>query len=230
MNIEEHQTGDLEEEEENLDEENSPLRQDFGDFGMMPFTDTPKSKINYLDYNSSKAPLKAVFDDFDGVSAGSLASRESTLDLPFAEEGLNSIKVSPSYTSTKSSKGNISQVSSGLSSVSGKQMSKPVNRSRSSPQSTGNSGFLDTPTDFPDYANRVSEAFMMTEVGNNSPHQNFLPIDDCETLTIVSSSPERISTNETDLKQKTIDFTTSNKTTEQKPPTLNNGYVGSTTS
>ena len=122
-------------EEEAEDEEDSPLRQDFGDFssfdpvnsvengssghfGMEPFADNskPVGAIGFL--NSSKAPLKAGFDDFDGVSAGSLASSKDTLNLPFAEDSVKSVRNSPYTQKKSSSRGNISQSSVGRSSLS----------------------------------------------------------------------------------------------------------------
>lgn len=126
-------------EEEAEGEEDSPLRQDFGDFssfepmarrkngssghfGMEPFTDNSKSPtslaLGFLDLNSSKAPLKAGFDDFDGVSAGSLASSKDTLNLPFAEDSVKPVKNSPFAQKKSSSKGNVSQSSAGKSSLS----------------------------------------------------------------------------------------------------------------
>lgn len=216
-------------EEENEVEEDSPLRQDFGDFVMVPFSDTPKSKMNFLDLNSSKAPLKAGFDDFDGVSAGSLASSKDTLDLPFAEEGLNSVKASP-YASKKSSKGNISQMSSGPSSRSGTPGATALERLSVSPQSAGRSVFLETTADEPEYANRSPEVFAMDERRDvrNSPRLSFPAIDDNETLTVVTTNPELIPPIETEIKQKTPEFK-SNKTPDQQTPALNNGYIGGTT-
>lgn len=133
-------------EEELEGEEDSPLRQDFGDFssfeplqtatggggggvkngsgyfGMEPFTDSSANRANnalgFLDLNSSKAPLKAGFDDFDGVSAGSLALSKDTLNLPFAEDSVKSVRSSPFSLKKSSSRGNISQSSAGRSSLS----------------------------------------------------------------------------------------------------------------
>lgn len=124
---------DLREEDAEGDED-SPLRQDFpefstfepvttngssGHFGMEPFTDsTTKTALGLFDLNSSKAPLKAGFDDFDGVSAGSLASSKDTLNLPFAEDSIKSVKNSPFSHKKSSSKSNVSQSSAGRSSLS----------------------------------------------------------------------------------------------------------------
>lgn len=119
--------------------EDSPLRKDFDDFssfeprigvkngssghfGMKPFTDKSKSPkavaLGLIDLNSSKAPLKAGFDDFDGVSVCSLASSKDTLNLPFAEDSVKSVKNSPFIQKKSSSKGNVSQSSLGRSSLS----------------------------------------------------------------------------------------------------------------
>lgn len=66
---------------------------------------------NFLEMNPSKVPLKAVFDDFDGISTGSLASSKDTLNLPFAEDSLKSVRSSPYIRGTSTSRGNISQTS-----------------------------------------------------------------------------------------------------------------------
>ncbi|XP_011494410.1 PREDICTED: insulin-like peptide receptor [Ceratosolen solmsi marchali] len=128
---------DLHEDEAEGDED-SPLRQDFGDFssfepitsvkngssghfGMEPFTGNSKvlsTPFSFLDLNSSKAPLKAGFDDFDGVSAGSLASSKDTLNLPFVEDSVKSVRNSPFAQKKSSSKGNVSQGSAGRTSLS----------------------------------------------------------------------------------------------------------------
>jgi hypothetical protein len=125
-------------EDEAEGEEDSPLRQDFGDFssfepitsvkngssghfGMEPFTGNSKvasTPFSFLDLNSSKAPLKAGFDDFDGVSAGSLASSKDTLNLPFVEDSIKSVKNSPFAQKKSASKGNVSQSSVGRTSLS----------------------------------------------------------------------------------------------------------------
>ncbi|XP_014476872.1 PREDICTED: insulin-like peptide receptor isoform X2 [Dinoponera quadriceps] len=108
-------------EEEIEGEEDSPLRQDFGDFASFEPTsikdDTSPRYINaygenskavssFHDMNSSKVPLKAGFDDFDGVSGDSLASSKDTLNLPFVEDSLKSVKSSPFIHNKSTSRSN----------------------------------------------------------------------------------------------------------------------------
>lgn len=128
---------DLHEEEELEGQEDSPLRQDFGDdfssfeptiginkngttahFNKENFRNSPRTTLGFEDLDSSKTPLKASFDDFDGVSAASLASSKDTLNLPIAEDSVRSVKNSPFAQKKTNSKGNISHGSVGRLSLS----------------------------------------------------------------------------------------------------------------
>ncbi|KAI4497351.1 hypothetical protein M0802_007598 [Mischocyttarus mexicanus] len=116
-------------EEEAEGEEDSPLRQDFGDFAsfeptsiknslsprytLEPYGENSKTTTNFHDMNLSKIPLKAGFDDFDGISGDSLASSKDTLNLPFVEDSLKSVKNSPFVHAKSTSKGIDNQTSTG---------------------------------------------------------------------------------------------------------------------
>ncbi|OXU24559.1 hypothetical protein TSAR_005271 [Trichomalopsis sarcophagae] len=240
-------------EEEAEGEEDSPLRQDFGDFssfepmtrrkngssghfGMEPFTDNSKSPtslaLGFLDLNSSKAPLKAGFDDFDGVSVGSLASSKDTLNLPFVEDSVKPAKNSPFAQKKSSSKGNVSQSSAGKSSLSP--------QSPSIIATTGNLGSKPSPSlvsstrSDPEYENRSPEAV-------DQPQQQ-PPTRDVASLRVSFPSMDAIDSDGTVLPETTssivVDSNSSsatlpsakqqyvNKSGEQQVAPLNNGYIG----
>lgn len=75
------------------------------------YDDNTKSATSFHDLNSSKTPLRAGFDDFDGVSGNSLTSKD-TLDLPFTHASITSLKSSPYSNEKHSLPGNASQASS----------------------------------------------------------------------------------------------------------------------
>lgn len=206
-------------EEEAEGEEDSPLRQDFGDFAdfeplnlkknstprydMDSYSDGSKTS-NFHDMNSSKIPLKAGFDDFDGISVESLASSKDTLNLPFAEDSVRSVKNSPFAQKKTSSRGNVSQTS----------MAKSV-----SPQNSAKQSFLDSPSPSktprvdPDYENRSPEILSLNRKMEKEPLRlNFSSLD-----------PIDIESNEDDRgKKRQSDYV-------NRSETLNNGYIGGAT-
>ncbi|KAG7198161.1 hypothetical protein KM043_005580 [Ampulex compressa] len=200
-------------EEESEAEEDSPLRQDFGDFasfeptsiknslspryGIDLYGENSKATLNCHDMNSSKVPLKAGFDDFDGVSAGSLTSSKDTLNLPFVEDSLKSVKSSPFISRKSASRGNISQASIGKSAC---------------PQSLGKRSFLDSPKRANhDYKNRSPEMVISGEKKAAVPlHVDFPSIDAIDV----------------DVEKRDATSTAEYANT---PETLNNGYIGRTT-
>lgn len=204
-------------EEEVEGEEDSPLRQDFDDFaGFEPtsiknntnpryinaYDENLKAVSAFHDMNSSKVPLKAGFDDFDGVSGDSLASSKDTLNLPFVEDSLKSVKSSPFIHNKSTSRSNVSHVSLGKS---------------GSPQSLVKQNFLDSPKPLckprsnPDYENRSPEIMLGLEKREITP-LNF-PSMDAIDVDINGEKSESKSMGEY----------------VNKPGTLNNGYIGNTT-
>ncbi|EFN89247.1 Insulin-like receptor [Harpegnathos saltator] len=206
-------------EEEVEGEEDSPLRQDFGDFASFEpasienntsprYTNTygENSKVasTFHDMNSSKVPLKAGFDDFDGISGDSLASSKDTLNLPCVEDSLKSVKSSPFIQNKSTSRSNVSYVSLGKS---------------ASPQSLVKRNFLDSPNPSckprgnPDYENRSPEIMLGLEKKETAPmHVNFPSMDAID-----------IDINGDKSESKSMGGYVN------KPETLNNGYIGNTT-
>ncbi|CAK9825863.1 Insulin-like receptor [Anthophora retusa] len=80
--------------EEAEGEENTPLRQDFGE--------NSQATSNSHDMNSSNVPLQAGFDEFDGVDA---------LNIPFVEDSQKSVKSSSFINAKSASRSNLSQLS-----------------------------------------------------------------------------------------------------------------------
>lgn len=234
---------ELKEEENEMEEnEDSPLHQDFNNFRMTSFPQTTNSLMgDYLDLHSSKAPLKAGFDDFDSASAGSLNSSKDTLDLPFAEEGLHSIKTSPSCQKNKSTfKGSISQISNRSASSFNTPQNASVSRSSASPQSskkgqTGLDAILKPDVDF---ENQSTECSPVND--KKLPVTSIHPVNNAvenETLEILTSSDSELPVvsivMESDqMQQKLPDKTLSINAKieqQQQPSTVNNGYVSGAT-
>lgn len=139
-----------------------------------------KSSMNFQDLNSSKTPLKAGFDDFDGVSGDSLTSSKDTLNLPYVEDGARSAKGSPGSAYNRSS---------------------PPNSA--SPQSANKRSFLESTSASktslrtePDYENRSPEIFSRSDSTNlkTTPvHVDFPAISESEK----SKKPESVGKAET---------------------------------
>ncbi|XP_048513218.1 insulin-like receptor [Athalia rosae] len=206
--------------------EESPLRQDFGDFasfepagpnsikissnpiyGATTRNENSKVSPNFHEFNSSKVPLKADFEDFEGASMESLRSSRDTLDLPFAEESLKSVKNSPFVEKKNNSRGNLSDGSIGKT---------------LSPGSIARKNFLETPrfstikTEDPDYENKIPEVVLSTSgdqiKDSNIRRIEFPSIDDVEDKNI----------NEIGGNKSKVDY-------KSKPETLNNGYISGKT-
>ncbi|XP_043602094.1 insulin-like receptor isoform X3 [Bombus pyrosoma] len=206
-------------EEEMEGEEDSPLRQDFGDFAsfapnsiknsfsprfrMDSYGENSKTNSNCHDMNSSNVPLKAGFDDFDGVSADSIASGKDVLNLPFVEDSLKSVKSSPFINAKSTSRSNLSQLS--ISNRSG----SPKNPSKRSFLSSPNSSKLVNP----DYENGSPEILSAAEKREAVPLRvDFLSMD---TINIDNGMEKR------EMKSP-VEYV-------NKPETLNNGYISGTT-
>ncbi|XP_012280342.1 insulin-like receptor [Orussus abietinus] len=152
-----------EDEAEAEGDEDSPLRRDFGDFASFEPTSiksnsTPRygselygenSKIPsaFHDLPSSKIPLKAGFEDFDDVSAESMSSSKDTLNLPFAEDSLKSVKSSPFSERKTPSRSNASLASTAKSTSPRSMTKSAFPESPEAPKPRGNS----------DYENRSPE-------------------------------------------------------------------------
>lgn len=216
---------DILEGEEIIGGEDSPLRQDFGDFGdfadFMPLSlkrnSSPRyaldlysngSKLsNFHDLNLSKVPQKAGFDDFDGVSVESnKASSKDTLNLPFAEDSVKSVKNSPFAQKKSLSRESMSGESSLAKSV--------------SPQNSAQKSFIDSPSPSktprvdPDYENRSPEIIALNTKAEKTPlRMNFSSLN---TIDI------EISNDSDKEKKRQSDY--GNRT-----ETLNNGYIGNAT-
>ncbi|OAD57588.1 Insulin-like receptor [Eufriesea mexicana] len=207
-------------EEEAEGEEDSPLRQDFGDFApsfepssiknsfspryrMDSYGENSKATSNCHDMNSSNVPLKAGFDDFDGVSADSVASGKDALNLPFVEDSLKSVKSSPFINAKSASRSNLSQLS--ISNKSG----SPKNPSKRSFLSSPNSSKLANP----DYENGSPEILAVAEKRETVPLRVDFPSIDAIDIDNGMEKKETLSP---------VEYV-------NKPETLNNGYIGSTT-
>ncbi|XP_034171540.2 insulin-like receptor-like isoform X1 [Osmia lignaria lignaria] len=207
-------------EEEAEGEEDSPLRQDFDDFASFDpssiknsfsphyrvdsYGENSKATANCHDLNSSNVPLKAGFDDFDGVSADSAISGKDALNLPFVEDSLKSVKTSPFINAKSGSRSNLSQLSTS-------------NRS-GSPRSTGKRSFLSSPnssklTNPPDYENGSPEILSAVEKKETVPLRVDFPSMDAMDIDNGIEKKETIST---------VEYV-------NKPETLNNGYIGGAT-
>ncbi|XP_012056411.1 PREDICTED: insulin-like receptor [Atta cephalotes] len=201
-------------EEEMEGEEDSPLRQDFGDFasfeprskntlspryGADSYGETSKAS-NFHDMNSIKVP-KAGFDEFGGISGDSLVSSKDTLNSPFVEGSLKSVRSSPFIYKKSTSRSNVSQGSLGKS---------------GSPQSLVKRNFLDSPNpsklqDDPDYENRSPEIMSGIEKREiTSLHVEFPSVD------------VQINGDKTENNKRTGDYM-------NKSEMLNNGYISNTT-
>lgn len=209
-------------EEEMEGEEDSPLRQDFDDFasfepgsiknnlsaryGINSYGETSKGTPNFHDMNCTKVPLKAGFEDFDGVSGDSLVSSKDTLNLPFVEDSLKSVKSSPFIVHDKSaSRGNVSQASIAKS---------------ASPQSLLKRNLLDSPNlsksrNDPDYENRSPDIMPGSAKETTPLHVEFPPANDVD----VDVNGDE---NGGDSGEHGNEYM-------NKPETLNNGYIGNTT-
>lgn len=207
---------DLREEEMEGDED-SPLRQDFGDFasfeprsiknnlssryGAESYGETSKAISNFHDMNSTKVP-KAGFDEFGGISGDSLVSSKDTLNSPFVEGSLKSIRSSPFIYKKSTSRSNVSQGSLG----------KPA-----SPQSLVKRNFLESPNpskfrDAPDYENRSPEIMSGIEKKEITLHVEFPSVDVMDI---------QINGDKTENNKHMGDYV-------NKSETLNNGYIGNT--
>lgn len=202
-------------------DEDSPLRGDFGDFASIepvclknstesryaiePYGENSKIIPNFHDLNSSKIPLKAGFDDFDGVSAGSLCSSKDTLDFPFVEDSLKSVKNSPSIRNNSTTpRGNISPMSGKNSISSQNKMDNTFLRNRESNKSQKNS---------PDYENRSPEVISIIEGKDVVSMRIDFPSTD--NVDVDGSIEESQKHSQTDFSEKT--------------ESLNNGYISGTT-
>ncbi|XP_058788861.1 insulin-like receptor [Phymastichus coffea] len=225
-------------------EEKAPLRQDFpefssfepvtngssGHFGMESFTDsttkTPKA-LTFIDLNSSKTPLRAGFDDFDGVSAGSLASSKDALNLPFTEDSVQSVKNSPFAHQKSSSKSNVSQSSAGRSSLSPQSPSITAVNSGNRPSSS----LISSTRSDPEYENRSPEALDqqlqsrdITGLHVSFPSMDAIDSDEPSPTATTTTPPPRSSDTESSVKYQVKPSPTSD---QQQPTTpLNNGYIG----
>lgn len=194
-------------------EEDSPLRQDFGDFASfdpcsIKNTFSPRygadsygetSTSNFHDMNSSKVP-KAGFDEFVGVSGDSLVSSKDTLNSPFVEGSLKSVRSSPFIYKKSTSRSNVSQGSLAKS---------------GSPHSLVKRNFLDSPNRSrgdPDYENRSPETVSAIEKREITPLHVEFPSVDAMDIQINGDKKE------------------SRRTSEyaNKSEALNNGYIGNT--
>lgn len=209
-------------EEEAEGEEDSPLRQDFGDFAsfepasiknsfgsrfrMDSYGENSKTiATNCHDMNSSNVPLKAGFDDFDGVSADSIASAKDALNLPFVEDSLKSVRSSPFVNAKSASRSNLSQLSTS-------------NRSATSPKNcpSGKRSFLGSPNSSkiaPDYENGSPEILSAAEKRETVPLRLDFPSIDAIDIDNGMEKKEALSP---------VEYV-------NKPETLNNGYIGGTT-
>ncbi|KAL0128719.1 hypothetical protein PUN28_003826 [Cardiocondyla obscurior] len=204
-------------EEEIEGEEDSPLNQDFDDFasfepcsiknnlspryGSESYGETSKAISSFHDMNSTKVP-KAGFDEF-GISGDSLVSSKDTLNSPFVEGSLKSVRSSPFIYKKSTSRSNISQGSLG----------KPA-----SPQSLVKRNFLDSPNpskfrDNPDYENRSPEITSSIDKKEiTSLHLEFPSVDVMDI---------QINGDKTENNKHTNDYM-------NKSEMLNNGYIGNT--
>lgn len=209
-------------EEEVEGEEDSPLRQDFGDFASFEPTsiknslsprytveqygENSKTTTNFHDMNSSKVPLKAGFDDFDGISGDSLASSKDTLNLPFVEDSLKSVKNSPYIHAKSTSRGNVSQTSTARSTSPQSLIKQQQQQQRTYTESPNSMKFKSRN---PDYENSSPEILANIEKKATIP----LELSSVDTVDI------GIDIDKKDGLSSTVEYV-------NKPETLNNGYIG----
>ncbi|XP_053999330.1 insulin-like receptor [Hylaeus anthracinus] len=206
-------------EEEAEGEEDSPLRQDFGDFASFDpssiknsfesryridaYSDNSKATMNCHNTNSSHVPLKAGFDDFDGVSANSIVSGKDTPNMPFMEDSLKSVKSSPFIDARSGSRSNLSQLS----------MS---NKSGNSAMNANKQSFLNSPNfsklASPDYENGSPE--ILSAVENRETVTLRVDFPSMDTIDIGNEKKDSIPL--------AIEYV-------NKSETLNNGYIGGAT-
>lgn len=170
---------------------------------MDSYGENSKTNSNCHDMNSSNVPLKAGFDDFDGVSADSIASGKDVLNLPFVEDSLKSVKSSPFINAKSTSRSNLSQLS--ISNRSG----SPKNPSKRSFLSSPNSSKLVNP----DYENGSPEILSAAEKREAVPLRVDFPSMD--TINIDNGMEKK------EMKSP-VEYV-------NKPETLNNGYISGTT-
>ncbi|XP_063980749.1 insulin-like receptor isoform X1 [Diachasmimorpha longicaudata] len=202
-------------------DEKAPLRRDFGDFasiepkggknsgnlrhGPALLGENSKLVTNLQDLNSSKLPLKTGFDELDGGTGGGslpLTSNHNHHDFPFVEEGLTSVKTSPSISKNSPPCNSISPVS-GQNSLSPQNLNASLNSNRGR-------NMLHVKT--PDYENRSAEAISSIET------------KDTVSLKITFPTPVEVEADviSDDDKDKSVDYS-------KKTENLNNGYIGGTT-
>ncbi|KAL2712200.1 insulin-like receptor isoform X1 [Vespula squamosa] len=212
-------------EEEVEGEEDSPLRQDFGDFASFeptsiknslsprytvePYGENSKTTTNFHDMNSSKVPLKAGFDDFDGISGDSLASSKDTLNLPFVEDSLKSVKNSPYIHAKNTSRGNVSQTSTARSTSPQSLIKQQQQQQQRTYTESPNS--IKFKSRNPDYENSSPEILANIERKPTIPSQ--LELSSVDTVDI------GIDIDKKDGLSSTVEYV-------NKPETLNNGYIG----
>ncbi|XP_046628690.1 insulin-like receptor isoform X2 [Neodiprion virginianus] len=210
--------------------EESPLREDFGDFasfepsgpnsikissnpiyGATTRNDNSKVSPNFHEFNSSKVPLKADFDDFEGASMESLRSSRDTLDLPFAEDSLKSVKNSPFVDKRNNSRVN----STGDNSVLGKNSINPNNVVKRNFSESPR--FSKIKSEDPDYENKSPEVFVTSgdTIKNTNVHRvEFPSIDGIDDKNI----------NDNGGNKSKVDYKSNNK-----QEGLNNGYISGKT-
>ncbi|KAH0546689.1 hypothetical protein KQX54_013704 [Cotesia glomerata] len=212
---------DLREDEQEGDE-GLPLREDFGDFAsvepscfknstdsrydLKPYDDNPGIPASFHDLNSSKMPLKAGFDDFDGVSVGSFCSSKDTLNFPFVEESLKSVKNSPSIKNNSTTRQNVSPLSSKNSLSPQNKKNQLILRSHVRNKSIQNIKDMD-------YENQSTELVSNAEMQDiNSTQLEYPSLDNVDVTVSVQEAEQQSQTDYLD-----------------KNESLNNGYISGTT-
>ncbi|XP_014208001.1 insulin-like receptor [Copidosoma floridanum] len=179
-------------------------------YSMEPFdfhktvSNSPRAPLGFLDLDSSKTPLKAGFDDFDVVSsaAASLASSKDTLNLPFVEDNVGSVKSSPYNRKESSSRGSVSQRSASRTSLSPQSPSIMVGPSspgnRPSPSLVASSrSDLESDNRSPNYENHSPELVQGSSqfhgsrtslrVGGSNSGSSFPSMDTLNSIDLASS-------------------------------------------
>lgn len=172
------------------------------------FDDNTKSATSFHDLNSSKTPLRAGFDDFDGVSGNSLTSKD-TLDLPFTNASIMSLKSSPYSNEKNSLPGNASQASSVQSTSS---------RLRHSQHNIFDSPLKITKT--------LLQGTPLKDI--KSPQVPLLNSETNETSSIHAEFPSVESVNDDDDPETPINDQNSHSDYVNKPEALKNGYISAT--
>uniref|UniRef100_A0ABD2XMG2 Tyrosine-protein kinase receptor n=1 Tax=Trichogramma kaykai TaxID=54128 RepID=A0ABD2XMG2_9HYME len=253
---------DLREGEE--DDEQAPLRP-FGDFtvfrpmyvkngsnarygidGLEEVQRDPAMAIGVVDLDSSKAPLRAGFDDFDGVSAGSLASSKDTLNLPFVEDGVRSNRSVQLAQLKSSSKGNVSQGSLGRSSLSPQSpgiVSAPSNSGNRPSPSLASSGRSDA--DYVNHSPEVQDGLHPNTIQMNNLRVSFASLSAADAVEPPPSPPPTVrqqqpqspvltqevnaNAEETAKPLNSSNSTKTNELSEQQQQASLNGYAGGPT-